>query len=936
MDADRERTLLEDWRQLTRVSSVFTRYPLTFVVLVLLATGVATLMTLSQVPVYRSDVTLKVEDLNARNPVLDDLNIPTGTTKAQDAVVDIASVELVRRVVESPSDGAIAHPGHREYDVHMGLTTVVEDAGLGTLAGTLTELFADRSPDFRLFAAIDANAPGTVERERASADLRVQFLTDTRVSVSVPEDAHGTLALPGTSVVTEYVPEGPIVLGGLTLRLLAQGIPDDRVFRIRRLSVDDAIRRLQARLSVYAPPDSEGVVRLTVTDTSRERSAEVANALANSYADFDEKTTLRRAEDIVRYIANELADRGVEVAEYEREIESIYKANPDWLDTNRAFAKLSDLHATFGIRLGEIRSLRTSLESIHESLRAGDKAMASRLGVGLSDPMTRKYLDYIAQLEEERLRVSSHNTGDYQKMLELKHTDAVEAFRQAEGALQTIRTVIVDLANGETGALSRLGRAPLPAGFVRVDQITLQYASDYLNLEKEVGELEGEFTEKYGPIEIKRDQMARTLQSIFQHVRAQEDAAQLEVDQRATVVSDWAALIESRPKDERERIDMALATFWTRVQANITARIAGLMQQEGELRAEHAGFAARLALLPEAARRLAEPQRKKRSLEKVVGDLERKREMADIAVSGLVSSVRVVNPAVTPTDRESPTAPIGIVVGVLLGSIVAFGTCLAHERFRGRMRGAADYEGLVGVSLMGTLGSDPDGRPEIADDAFRSLRARLRNAERESPLRTIGITSSIAGEGKTETNVGLAIAYGMEGRRVLLVDANLRAPSLHESFALESGPGLAESLDGRKHWMQCTRPSGTGRVDVLVAGEFYYPPADMLSGVRMTSFLREVCAEYDVVVIDLPAVAGSPDTECVGPLLDGVLLLCDESHGPTRRVVQATIDRLRATGTHLIGAVRRPKRAAGIGRSRTHRMNCRMDRKGPARKPHSA
>ena len=111
-------------------------------------------------------------------------------------------------------------------------------------------------------------------------------------------------------------------------------------------------------------------------------------------------------------------------------------------------------------------------------------------------------------------------------------------------------------------------------------------------------------------------------------------------------------------------------------------------------------------------------------------------------------------------------------------------------------------------------------------------------------------------------------------------------------------------------WRDATHESEVERLDVLLAGDPRMESPDLLGGKRMARLLEEARKDYDVVVVDLPALEGAPDTECVAPLLDGILLLCDEGRGPTCSQLVAAITRLRATGSRMLGVVRRPRRWA--------------------------
>jgi capsular exopolysaccharide synthesis family protein len=196
-------------------------------------------------------------------------------------------------------------------------------------------------------------------------------------------------------------------------------------------------------------------------------------------------------------------------------------------------------------------------------------------------------------------------------------------------------------------------------------------------------------------------------------------------------------------------------------------------------------------------------------------------------------------------------------------------------------------------------------RPDsFAAEQFRSLRARLDSIAAQHPLRTIAVASALPGEGKTLAAVNLAVVNSMSvGRRVLLVDCDLRRPRVHTTLGIAPEAGLAEVLKDR-----ATLSEAVVKVEGLnleVLGVRLQPPnpSELLASSRMRSLVEEAARTYDRVILDVPPTLALPDAKIMCDLSDGVVLVVRA--GSTRSEdVTATldvIDRRRVLGLVLNG-----------------------------------
>src|SRR5205807_8126509 len=134
--------------------------------------------------------------------------------------------------------------------------------------------------------------------------------------------------------------------------------------------------------------------------------------------------------------------------------------------------------------------------------------------------------------------------------------------------------------------------------------------------------------------------------------------------------------------------------------------------------------------------------------------------------------------------------------------------------------------------------------------AFRSLPSAVLLSTADRPPRTLLVSSSQPSEGKTPVSINLAISLAQLGQRVLLIDGDMRRPSVRKAFDIDNSLGLVSYLTGQQDWRAAVRPTGLESLDALVCGPVPPNPAELLSSERMRTLLREAKVEYHFVVVD--------------------------------------------------------------------------------------
>jgi succinoglycan biosynthesis transport protein ExoP len=263
-------------------------------------------------------------------------------------------------------------------------------------------------------------------------------------------------------------------------------------------------------------------------------------------------------------------------------------------------------------------------------------------------------------------------------------------------------------------------------------------------------------------------------------------------------------------------------------------------------------------------------------------------------------------------------APGGTILGLILGLSLA----LLVEMLNDLVRTPSDVRRFLRVPLLGVI---PDAYEDRAVDdidlchvvgeapysllgeSYRRCRTNLELSAGE-PFKTLLVASGQAGDGKTSVACNLATAFAAKYERVLLIDGNLRQPSLHIAFPRDSAPsdhprvGLTNLLVGECTYQEAITPSSLAGLDLIYAGPPMPNPAELLAGHRMKELIESVAREYDRVVLDSPPVLLVSDVKMLARLVDATLLVFNAAT-TKRGAAERTIFELEEVGAPLVGCV---------------------------------
>ena len=252
-------------------------------------------------------------------------------------------------------------------------------------------------------------------------------------------------------------------------------------------------------------------------------------------------------------------------------------------------------------------------------------------------------------------------------------------------------------------------------------------------------------------------------------------------------------------------------------------------------------------------------------------------------------------------DIPTPSAPAPAVEPAMARDIVP-GAAASHSS-AGSAAGApaasdaiASYNVRLNPLLVAGLAPK-----SLAAEQYRQLRTRLSHAEGASNLRTVLVTSPQKGEGKSITSANLALTMAQElQRRVIIVEADLRKPSLQALFGLSSGPGLSDYLSGAAELKDVMTFLPDHNLTVIHAGSAPTNPAELLGSTAMRRLLDQLRTRFDRVILDTPPVLPLADVAVLAPLVDGTLLVVRAGVTPKPAIENA----LRAfDSSRLLGVV---------------------------------
>ncbi|AUB37819.1 Chromosome partitioning ATPase, Mrp family, containings Fe-S cluster [Nostoc flagelliforme CCNUN1] len=296
----------------------------------------------------------------------------------------------------------------------------------------------------------------------------------------------------------------------------------------------------------------------------------------------------------------------------------------------------------------------------------------------------------------------------------------------------------------------------------------------------------------------------------------------------------------------------------------------------------------RLSVLPQLQEKQQQLELQLQVATSTYEELLKRSQEVEVVVNQNVGNARVISAALLPKKAVSSKIPFQLALGGFLGIVLGIGVALMLETMDQSLKTLEQAQQLLGYPLLGTIPllgqkakNSEKGLVELpvkdnpysgVSSAFEMLQANLDFTISDQPLKVIAVVSSTPGEGRSFVAANLAVAKAQMGRRILLLDADMRYSCQQQIWKLSNPVGLSNVLVGQVEFRNITQEVLVN-LDLLTAGTIPAKPAALLNSQRMALLIQEAVKDYDCVIIDTPALSLFGDALILGKIADGILLV---------------------------------------------------------------
>lgn len=281
-------------------------------------------------------------------------------------------------------------------------------------------------------------------------------------------------------------------------------------------------------------------------------------------------------------------------------------------------------------------------------------------------------------------------------------------------------------------------------------------------------------------------------------------------------------------------------------------------------------------------------------------------------------SVHILDEALIPTAPSSPRPMLNMLIAFFIGLMVSVGIVFLLEYLDNTVKTQEDVEKLIGIPVIGIIPMvEGENRGEHmlknlvafknpksrAAEAFRTLRTNIQFSGLDESLNSIVVTSSGPSEGKSTVLINLAITIAQSGKNVLVVDCDLRRPTVHKKLGLPNSEGLTNILiQEKKDYNDIVLTTKIPNLSAITSGPTPPNPAELLGTKRMKNLVNQLINSYDMVLIDAPPVIAVTDAQILATIADGTLIVT--SYGATEKFgLVKTKELLDKVGAKILGVV---------------------------------
>jgi non-specific protein-tyrosine kinase len=296
-----------------------------------------------------------------------------------------------------------------------------------------------------------------------------------------------------------------------------------------------------------------------------------------------------------------------------------------------------------------------------------------------------------------------------------------------------------------------------------------------------------------------------------------------------------------------------------------------------------------------------------------------------LAEANALDRITVVEPATPPERPVRPRVLMNTLLAMIVGGMIGLGAAYLVEYLDDTIKTPDDIARLTPVSTLGiiarTKGTDEgvitleNPRSPVAE-AYRTIRTGIQFASVDRPIRTLVVTSAGPGEGKSTTAANLAVVMAQAGKRVVLVDADLRKPTQHRRWRLPNTVGLTGALlmdSISENLDYLLSPTQVENLWVLTSGQLPHNPSELLGSHKLQQLIEQLLKTHDILLFDSPPALAVTDPVVLGRNMDGVLIVVDA--GATREpALVHVLTEMEKVNAHVVGIIlNRYRRGRGAG-----------------------
>ena len=275
-----------------------------------------------------------------------------------------------------------------------------------------------------------------------------------------------------------------------------------------------------------------------------------------------------------------------------------------------------------------------------------------------------------------------------------------------------------------------------------------------------------------------------------------------------------------------------------------------------------------------------------------------------------VNNIAIVDRALEPSSPYTPNLLANLLLGAIAGLIIGLLAAFILDQLDDAIKSPADLEKLLDLPLLGVVPKvaidDPidelSDRTSPLSEAYLAIRTSLNFSTNEGVPRTLAVTSANASEGKSTTALAIAATLARLGKRVLLIDSDMRNPSIHRQLGLDNNHGLVELLTDNAELAQVTRTVPVENLSVITSGPIPPNPAELLAGESFRRIVEQARSRFDYVVVDCPPILGLSDAPLIASAMSATVFVISANSTSAKSAI-GSLRRLMESHAHIVGAV---------------------------------